>query len=579
MVSNQKIQSSFPTSNNITRVELDNGMIVMAYENSAVKSVNIMGSIHAGSIYEAREKNGLAAFVASALMTGTTNRNFDQIHSELEDIGADVSFRSHVHKVGVSGKALAEDLSVILDVAADSFRNPIFPEDHIERLRGERLTWLQYSSFNTRYRASRAMREVLYPDTHPYHYGTYGTENTIPELSVNDLKDYHARQYGPQGMILVIVGAVPADEAIEMVADKFGDWQNTAQPDVVEAPSVTESVGQRRTFVFVPGKSQADINMGVVGPSRYAKDYIAAQLANSVLGEFGMMGRIGKSVREEKGLAYYAYSRVGGGHGPDAWVVNAGVSPEDVELAIDSSLEEVERLITEEVSDDDIADNQSYFAGRLPLRLESNEGISSHIHGMESYNLGLDYLKQYRDKIYNITKADMLTAAQRYLKPDNMVIAVAGPEYANYKPITPKQTVPIRSEILRPGQPEQNSIYPLDEDENALHLGAIKNSELVGVASIFKEAATRKDLTDAWRLRGMATIEAVRGEGHGKQLVETAIQYIAFQGGGNLWFNARHNVQGFYENLGFQVEGDPYEISEGGERIFMWQTVDPIETD
>ncbi len=579
MVMNQTIQSSFPTSDNITRVELDNGMIILAYENMAVKSVNIMGSIHAGSIYEPVEKNGLASFVASTLMTGTASRDFDQIHSELEDIGADVSFRSHVHKVGVSGKALAEDLSIILDIAADGFRNPTFPEEHIDRLRGERLTWLQYSSFNTRYRAGKAMREALYPETHPYHYGTYGTEETIPQLSVADLQAYHAKHYGPRGMILVIVGAVPADDVISMVADKFGSWENPDQPDVIDAPPINEFTGQRRSFVFVPGKSQADINMGVIGPSRYAEDYIAAQLANSVLGEFGMMGRIGKSVREEKGLAYYAYSRVGGGHGPDSWTVSAGVSPEDVELAIDSSLEEIERLISEEVSDDDIADNQSYFAGRLPLRLESNEGISSHIHGMESYKLGLDYLAQYKDMIYSITKEDMLAAAQRYLKLDEIVVAVAGPEYTNYKPIAPSQTVPVRAEILRSGQPLENSVYPLDEDENAIHLGAIKNGELVGVASIFKEDAARKDLSHAWRLRGMATIEAVRGEGHGKQLVEMAMQYIAFRGGGNLWFNARPDVQGFYEKLGFQVEGEPYAIDDGTDRIFMWQTIPPIETD
>lgn len=577
MVASQVSQTSFPTSQNITRVVLDNGMIVMAYENPHVKSVNIMGSLHAGSIYETPDKNGLASFVAGALMMGTANRDFDQIHGELEDIGADVSFRSHVHKIGVSGKALAEDLPIILDIAADAFRNPVFPEEHIERLRGERLTWLQYSSFNTRYRASKALRESLYPETHPYHYGTYGTDETIPNLSVDDLKAYHARVYGPRDMILVVVGAVSPDKAIAMVADKFADWENTDQPEIISAPDVSNPSAEKRSFVFVPGKSQSDINMGVIGPSRYAEDYIPAQLANSVLGEFGMMGRIGKSVREEKGLAYYAYSRVGGGHGPDSWTVTAGVNPENVELAIDSSLEEITRLITEEVSDEDIADNQSYFAGRLPLRLESNEGLASHIHGMESYGLGLDYLANYKDIIYNVTKDDMLKATQKYLKPDEMVIAIAGPEYSNYKPIAPSQPVAIRGEILRPGQPLENSVYPLDEDENALHLGAIKNGELVGVASIFKEDATRKDLSDAWRLRGMATVEAVRGEGHGRELVEMAMQYIAYNGGGNLWFNARPEVQGFYEKLGFQVEGDPYEISDGGTRIFMWQNISSQE--
>lgn len=577
MVSNPIIQSNFPSSANITRVELNNGIVVLAYENSAVKSVNIMGSLQAGSIYNSPQKNGLASFVADALMMGTTNRDFDQIHSAMEDIGADVGVRSHVHKVGVSGKALAEDLPVLLDVANDALRNPIFPEEHIERLRGERMTWLQYSSFNTRYRAGKALREALYPDNHPYHHGTYGTEDTIQTFSIDDLKTFHAQQYGPQGMILVIVGAVSADEAVAMVSEKFGDWQNPDQPAVIDAPDITEFTGNRRSFVFVPGKSQSDINMGVVGPSRYAPDYVSAQLANSILGEFGMMGRIGKSVREEKGLAYYAYSRVGGGHGPDSWTISAGVNPENVELAIDSSLEELERLITEEVSDDDIADNQSYYSGRLPLRLESNEGLSSHLHGMESYQLGLDYLANYKDTIYSITKEDILKAAQNYLKPDEMVIAVAGPEYVNYKSIPSSQAVPLRMSIMRPDEPKEKSIYPLDESDDALHLGTVKNGELVGIASIFKEDATRKDLPNAWRLRGMATLEAVRGEGHGKQILEMIIDYIAYQGGGHLWCNARLDVAGYYEKAGLQIEGDPYDVEGHGQRVFMWREIASAE--
>ena len=427
--------ASIPNASNISRVQLENGITLLVYENPAVRSVNMMGSIHAGSIYERPNKSGLASFAALALMTGTASRSFDEIHSGLEDIGAEFGIRGYVHKIGLYGKALAEDLPRLLDIANDALRRPVFPEEHIERLRGERLTWLQYSSFNTRYRAAKAMREALYPDTHPYHYGTYGTEAATANISREDLVRYRAAHFGPRGMILVIVGAVKAEEVIQQVMEQFGDWQNPHQPAVPAVAEPGESAGSRRQFVFVPGKTQSDIKMGAVGPSRYAADYLPAQLANSVLGEFGMMGRIGKNVREQRGLAYYAFSQLGGGHGPDPWAISAGVNPDNVELAVDSIMEEIERLISETVSDDDIADNQSYFTGRLPLRLESNEGIAAHIHGMESYHLGLDYLADYKDKIYRITKEDMLAAAQNYLKPAEMVIAVAGPEYAHHKPM------------------------------------------------------------------------------------------------------------------------------------------------
>ena len=421
-------RASIPNKSNIRRETLDNGIAILVYANPAVQSVNLMGSLHAGSIYENPAQSGLAAFVASALMTGSAKRDFDAMHSALEDIGADLSFRGHAHKIGFSGKALAEDLPSLLAIASEALRQPVFPAEHVERLRGERLTWLQYSQFDTRYRAAKAMREALYPPDHAYHHAAYGNEDSIASLKRGDLAAFHARHFGPRGMILVVVGAVDAEATVALISQIFGDWQAEDQPAImtVDAPPIQDSPA--RQTVFVPGKTQSDISMGSVGPPRAADDFLAAQLANSVLGEFGMMGRIGKSVREDKGLAYYAFSRLGGGHGPDAWTVSAGVNPENVELAIDSILQEIERLSSTLVSVEDLADNQSYFTGRMPLRLESSEGIASHLHSMESFGLGLDYLLKYDDMVNGLTRDDLLAAAQRYLKADDMVIAVAGPE-------------------------------------------------------------------------------------------------------------------------------------------------------
>ncbi|MYD08888.1 MAG: insulinase family protein, partial [Chloroflexi bacterium] len=263
--------------------------------------------------------------------------------------------------------------------------------------------------------------------SHPYHYSASGDEESVAAITPDDLRRFHAERFGPRDMILVIVGAVAAAEAVELASAAFGDWRQDGQPAVRQVDRPAESGDTGRHAVVVPGKTQSDISMGCFGPARLADDYLSAQLANSILGEFGMMGRIGKSVREEKGLAYYAYSRLGGGHGPEPWTISAGVNPENVDLAIASVQEEIERLTIEPVSDEDLADNQSYFTGRMPLRLESNEGIASDIHGMESFGLGLDYLANYEAAVYRIGKEDLLAAARRYLGAGDMVIAVAGP--------------------------------------------------------------------------------------------------------------------------------------------------------
>ncbi len=419
--------NGLPSPDTITRVVLDNGITALVYENFAAQSVVISGSLRAGSLYETPERNGLAALTASALMRGTENRDFNAIHAELEDIGADIGVSSNIHRTGFFGKALAEDLPTLVDVLADVLRRPTFPTAHIERLRGEVLTGLQYRSQDTRYRANRAFRAALYPDNHPYHYGTSGTVETVPQIAVSDMIAFHQQHYGPQDMIIVVVGAVKAAAVIDTLKQYLADWQNPSQPQppaLPEVPRVTES---RRAKVALPGKTQSDIVLGLPGPSRFSEDYQAAVLANSVLGQFGMMGRIGASVREELGLAYYAYSQIDGGMGPGPWSVVAGVNPANVDLAIERIGDELRRLTNEPVSDQDLADNQAYYVGNLPLQLESNEGIASTLTSIELYNLGLDYLVTYRDRIYRLTKDDLQRAARRYLNPDALVIGTAGP--------------------------------------------------------------------------------------------------------------------------------------------------------
>jgi zinc protease len=418
---------SLPNAANITRVVLPNGIVVLVYENFAAQSVVISGSLNAGSIFEPFEKSGLASLTAGALLRGTKTRDFSTLATIQEDIGADVNIGGGTFKVSFSGKALAEDLGVILDVLADALRNPVFPEQQVERLRAEVITGLKMREQDTRSRANRAFTQALFPVHHPFHYPRSGSLQSVPSITLDDLRAFHARHYGPRGMILAISGAVKADDAVALVERWFADWENAAQPEMPALPEFSPPERITRAQVALAGKTQSDIVMGVPGPSRLSPDYQAAMLANSILGQFGMMGRIGNVVREKLGLAYYAYSAMEGGFGPGPWTIAAGVNPANVELAIERSLEEVRRIASEPVSAADLADNQSYTVGRLPLQLESNEGLVSTILNMEMYGLGLDYLVDYRDKVYSHTPDTLLAVTQKYLDADRFVIGIAGP--------------------------------------------------------------------------------------------------------------------------------------------------------
>ena len=165
-----------------------------------------------------------------------------------------------------------------------------------------------------------------------------GYEETVSGLGRDDLAGYYRAHYSPQGMVVAVVGAVSAQDAVDQVRAALGDWQ---APGVTPNRSIPPAVSldeQRRQLVPVEGKTQSDIVLGWPGLTRDDPDYMPARLANTILGVFGMMGRLGDSVRDEQGLAYYVYSRLEAGLGAGPWTAIAGVNPANVERAIDGIL-------------------------------------------------------------------------------------------------------------------------------------------------------------------------------------------------------------------------------------------------
>jgi len=418
--------SHLPGPDDIARRELPNGIVVLSRANPASPSVSMHGYLHGGSLFDPDEKLGLAGFTAAALMRGTQKRTFQQIFDLLDSSGASLGFGSGSHTASFHGKALAEDLEMLLGLLSDALRTPVFPNEYVQRLRAQLLAGLAIRAQDTGEMAAMAMDELLYPG-HPYRRPDDGYPETIQAIQRDDLAGFHRRQYGPRGMVIAIVGGIEPQQALDQVEHILGDWRNPEQPSplVVKDPPALPATTTRR--VVIPGKSQADLLVGVVGPRRAAPDYLPTSIGNNILGQFGMMGRIGESVREQAGLAYYAGSSLGAGLGPGPWDVSAGVDPANVERAVALIREELGRFTSEPVTTDELADTKANYIGRLPLSLESNNGVAAALINLERYQLGLDYYRRYPDLVRAVTAEQVLAAARHYIDVERLAIAVAGP--------------------------------------------------------------------------------------------------------------------------------------------------------
>lgn len=411
----------------LVRETLPNGIVILGNERLDSPAVVLRARVKAGAIYDTATTEGLARLTALLLQRGTQSHSFTELNTLTDDLGASISIDAGRLVVDLRVRCLAEDFPRLVELLAEILQHPTFPQAELDKVRGQTLTAILQGDQDTSTVAERTLRRLAYPSDHPYSRSILGTNESIKAITRDDLVHFHQTYYRPDLLSFAVVGGIPFTQAVETLAKQFGNWQvTTPAPPFTIAPAPLPTAQQREEAALA-GKAQSDIVLGHPAIPRTHPDYYALNVANLILGQFGIGGRLGNSVREKQGLAYFTGSSLAGGMGPGAWVARAGVAPANVDRAVASMLAEIERIRQEPVSAEELADAADYLTGSLPLGIESQDGVARLALEIELYQLGLDYLEHYPAIIRAITREQIQQAAQQHLHPDRLVIAVAGP--------------------------------------------------------------------------------------------------------------------------------------------------------
>jgi zinc protease len=412
---------------------LGNGLTVIAQTSPEVGVAALHGFVRAGAVSD-DDRPGQARFVASTMMHGTEQRTHAQIAEALDGMGATLAVLPGLEVTTVVGRALADDLPALLEIAAEALTRPAFPLDEVEKVRGQLITAARVNGLDTRHVAERVFRRLAYPEHHPHAQVPDGDEMVLAALSAANLREFHEQHYWPEGTALVVVGDVETHRVVEEVARYFGGWSPNGtgarpQYNAGAADIGPRAEGPRSHHVALPGKTQADLALGTPGVRRSDPGYYATMMANLLLGQLGMMGRIGENVRERQGMAYYAYSDLRAGLTAGPWWVRAGVNPANVERAVAAILAEIGALQRDGPATDELADARTFLVGSLAVRRETTQGLAQMLSDVELHGLGLDYLDRYASIIQGVS-SDEIVAAIRQFPIDAYTLAVAGPERA-----------------------------------------------------------------------------------------------------------------------------------------------------
>ncbi len=409
----------------IRRTVLDNGLTVIVKPAPATGSVAIHAYVKAGAMFDDGQP-GCARFVGSLLMRGTRRRTAHQIAEDLDATGATLAVIPGLEVTAVAGRALAEDLPVLLGIVGEVLAEPAFPPDEVEITRGRLLTDARVNAGDTRYVAERLFRRLAYPPGNPHAQPADGEETVLAALGAGELTAFHFRRYAPEAAALVIAGDVDAGRAADAAAQALGGWNRGGGRELPSVP-VPAAFTQRREETVVPGKTQSDLLLGGPGIARTDPDYYPTMLADVVLGQLGMQGRIGENVRERLGMAYYARSELQGGLLAGPWWVRAGVNPANIERAVEAILDEIRALQHEGPAADELADARTFAIGFLAVRLETNQGLAQMLANIELFGLSLDYFERHRAIIEGVGR-DAVVAAIRRFPLEDYTLAIAGPK-------------------------------------------------------------------------------------------------------------------------------------------------------
>jgi zinc protease len=409
-----------------TRATLDNGVVVLAKETNRTPAVTINLAMRAGFVCDPVESLGAMSLLSRVLDRGTATRSAVGIAEDLDNRGITLNVGVTRHALSLVCTCLSEDFDAVLELIGDVMMSPSLPGPEILTRKGEAITALRQDEDNPAVRAVEALMALLYPGGHPYGRRPKGTIESVEAIGRDALVRLHEQRFSPGALTAVVVGDVPVGRAVDSMSRVFGEWRRP-QPPPVPLPQPQRTGRRQRLVIPMMNKAQADIAYGFVAIERSDPAYYAYWLMNNVLGQYSIGGRLGDSIRERQGMAYYVFSSLDADLVEGPLLIRAGVSRTNVDRAIASIDDELRNVAGGGITEKELNESRQYLIGSAPRVLETNGGIAGFLQTASFFDLGLDYDLRFPDLLRAVRLEEVHAAGRAALDPDLATVVVAGP--------------------------------------------------------------------------------------------------------------------------------------------------------
>ena len=406
------------------RVKLDNGMVIYLLADHEFPIIDIFAWIRTGSIYEPADKVGLADITGTVMRTGgTANKTGDELDEILENLAASVEVDIGNRSGSASMSVLKEDFDTGLSILADVLMNPAFRDDKIELAKVQHRSAIARRNDEPGQIAAREFMKLIYGADSPYVRTT--EYDTINNVTRDDLVAFHQKYFHPNNIILGVLGDFDTEALLVKIEEVFKGWE-PATIDFPEMPEIPAENIKKIGLVAKGDVNQTNIYMGHMGWVRTNEDYPALAVMCQILG-IGFTSRLMNSVRIEKGLAYDIGNNYGAGYDrPGVFFISCGTKSETTVTAIETILEEVEKLRAEGVTDEELTQAIDSFMNSSVFDYDTRSEILSRALRYEYYSYPQDFVEQLMAGIRKVAKIDVKRVANEYLHPEKFTLIAIG---------------------------------------------------------------------------------------------------------------------------------------------------------
>jgi zinc protease len=404
----------------VQRTVLPNQLVLLVSEEHSLPFVTLQLLIDSGSKRDPSGEEGLSYLTARGLLLGTSKHTVNQINEELDFMGAFLSSSSGRDYATLSLKVLKKDLDKGLNVFMEVLTQPTFPEEEINREVEKTLAAIQSEEDQPEEVAGKEFQKTLFLNS-PYGHPVQGTKESIPRLTREGIVRFYRSYYHPNSAILTVVGDITDGEIRTNLIPRLEKWPMGEIPKLPFA--TTFEKGQKTVKINRP-ITQANVILGHAGVSRENPGFYALTVMNYILGGGGFASRLMEEIRNKRGLAYSVASFFDPGKYPGSFQIVLQTKNPSAKEAISLSLQQMERIQKDLVSEKELEGAKKYLIGSFPMRLDTQGKLANFLSQVEYYGLGLDYPKKYPSLIRSVTREDILSAAKKYLHPKKYVLVI-----------------------------------------------------------------------------------------------------------------------------------------------------------